>query len=274
MPDKNLDGVAFMYRSAEEAARRERLGGSAFIVGRRVPNAEKVFGHAMYVPFLVSNRHVVFEGSACVATFNRRDGGAPEILDLDQNDWHAHPGGDDLAATCLMLALETSVHKISFIAEERFVQEAQIDEFQIGVGDDIFMIGRFVNHQGDSTNLPAVRFGNVSVMPTTIRTKDPNGLVREQLSYAVEMRSRTGFSGSPVCVYRTEGSSLMPLPKEAEHMWGLLGVNWGYVPDEEGENTWLNGVVPAWKITELLDSPPLKAAFDHWAAHIDSGAAA
>ncbi len=66
----------------------------------------------------------------------------------------------------------------------------------------------------------------------------------------------------------------MPLPKEAEHMWGLLGVNWGYVPDEEGENTWLNGVVPAWKITELLDSPPLKAAFDHWAAHLDSGAVA
>jgi hypothetical protein len=29
--------------------------------------------------------------------------------------------------------------------------------------------------------------------------------------------------------------------------------------DEEGENTWLNGVVPAWKISELLDAPPLQA---------------
>jgi hypothetical protein len=49
------------------------------------------------------------------------------------------------------------------------------------------------------------------------------------------------------------------LPDYKLDFWGLLGVNWGYIYDEKRENTWLNGVVPAWKISELLDHPDLKA---------------
>ncbi len=41
--------------------------------------------------------------------------------------------------------------------------------------------------------------------------------------------------------------------------WALLGVNWGYIHDEDGENSWLNGVVPAWKILEVLETAPLLA---------------
>ena len=81
---------------------------------------------------------------------------------------------------------------------------------------------------------------------------------KDQESFAVEMRSRTGFSGSPVMVYRTPLSSIEDGLKYVKFT-GLLGVNWGYILDEETqENTWLNGVVPAWKILEMLDMPAVK----------------
>jgi hypothetical protein len=83
---------------------------------------------------------------------------------------------------------------------------------------------------------------------------------RSQESIAVEMRSRTGFSGSPVAVYRTPATVIsVEIPREYYEFWALLGVNWGYILDEDGENTYLNGVVPSWKILELLEEPRLKA---------------
>ena len=257
--DSLLKGVAFMYRTRDEAERRVKLGGSAFVVGRSIPGSEHVRGGA-YVPYLVSNRHVVFNGGASVATFNRRDRGKPAILEYEPTDWTLHPDGDDLAAICVFGDLVSAVHEVSYVKNDQIVDEPTVRYFDIGVGDEVVMIGRFVNHQGRNVNRPAARFGSISMMPEPIWNKAIQG---DQLSYAVEMRSRTGFSGSPVAIYRTPATILANIPEEKQQVWGLLGVNWGYIYDEENEdgereNTWLNGVVPGWKIIELLDVPALK----------------
>jgi hypothetical protein len=47
------------------------------------------------------------------------------------------------------------------------------------------------------------------------------------------------------------------LDASRRHFFGLLGINWGYIKDEDGENTWLNGVVPSWQILETLEVPEL-----------------
>ena len=262
-PEKNLGGVVFMYRTVGEANSRARLGGTGFLVGRAIPNSENGYGQQKYLPYLITNRHVAFEASACVGSVNRRDGGPPDVWDIDQNDWVSHPAGDDLAATCVFRYLDHARHAASFIQESAFVTPGMIASHDIGIGDDVFMVGRFVNHQGVAQNEPALRFGNISVGLTSIATSGPKG-PRPQESFAVEMRSRTGFSGAPVCVYRT-GQTLAPVPEDAQRFWGLLGVNGGYVLDENGENTFLNGVVPAWKITELLETPTLRAQLDRHA---------
>lgn len=262
LPDHVVDGVAFLYKTVPDAEARKREGGTGFLVGRPLTGSEKLFGQIMFMPFLVSNRHVVLEGSACVATLNRKDGGPPVIWDIDQNDWHAHPEGDDIAATCVLSFVENLVHKASFLRESDFLTPAKIAEYDVGIGEDVFMVGRFINHQGQRENLPAARFGNVSVMPSPIMFEWSDGRYREQICYAVEMRSRTGFSGSPVCAFRTIGSSLKPVPETAEHFFGLLGVNCGYVFDEHKENTWLNGVVPVSRLVGLLDAPPLREVYD------------
>jgi hypothetical protein len=219
--------------------------------------SENVFGKRLSLAYLISNRHVVFDSSACVASVNRRDGGPPDIWEFDQNDWYEHPGRDDLVATCVNPHYDRAVHKCSFIPEERIITPSKIDELQIGIGDECFMIGRFYNLQGRQTNRPALRLGNISMMLERIWVHDEK---RFQESFAVEMRSKEGFSGSPVIMWRKPWTWLAEdLPDDKLDFWGLLGVNWGYIYDEKKENTWLNGVVPAWKITELLDRPELRA---------------
>jgi hypothetical protein len=255
--DWMLDAVAFLYRSEEEARRRAKIGGCAFIVSRKIPDSERVTGgRALYIPYLVSNRHVVFGGGASVVSINRRDGGAPDIFPLEPTDWVEHPRGDDVAVTCIYGLADSAVHKTSHISADTLLIPEAITHLQIGVGDEVFMAGRFINHQGRETNRPAARFGSISMGLEKIWVAADN---RWQDSFAVEMRSRTGFSGAPVAVYRTRATVISrDIPPEKQEFWGLLGVNWGYILDEDGENTWLNGVVPAWKILETLGSPPLK----------------
>lgn len=200
----------------------------------------------------------MWEASAPVVRLNRRDRGTT-IIDYDCLDWTVHPDGNDLAAVCAFGHVDLARDEIRGVPEEYLITPEKIDRYNIGIGDDVAMIGRFVNHQGRNEIRPSVRFGNISMMPEPI----PNvATKKDQLSYAVEMRSRTGFSGSPVAMYRMPGTALVELPDEAQFFHGLLGVCWGQIIDEEGENTWLNGVVPAWEITELLETPKLKEAFE------------
>lgn len=251
--EKNLQGIAFMYKTRQEAEARVKFGGSAFLFGRQIVGSEDTPAGRVYIPYLISNRHVVWEGSMCVASINRRDGNPPDVFDIDQNDWHNHPGGADVSATCMMGPFDRATHNIAFIPDSWVVTEKLISEYDIGIGDEALMIGRFVNHQGIGSNRPAVRFGAISMMPEQMWN---NALKNWEESFAVEMRSRTGFSGSPVITYRTPATVLTNVPKDNFHL--LLGINWGYVLDENKENTWLNGVVPAWKIWETLDVPALK----------------
>jgi hypothetical protein len=77
------------------------------------------------------------------------------------------------------------------------------------------------------------------------------------------MRSRTGFSGSVVAAYRGPINAIFNVQAEERIFLYVIGVNWGHIIEKDtGENTWLNGVVPAWKILELLEVPALRDKHD------------
>lgn len=252
IPDAIVTGAAFLFRTRAEAKARARIGGSAFLITKPIEGSEQFAGKLLRVPYLISNRHVVYSGCASVVSVNRRDGKENDIFEYEPTDWTVHPKGDDIAAICVFGDFMNLVHEMSHVGSEQLLTADGLKTMQIGVGDEVFMIGRFINHQGKTRNRPAARFGSISMMEEDIWVSADT---RYQLSIAVEMRSRTGFSGSPVAVYRTG----QPLSKvNYTDFWGLLGINWGHILDENGENTWLNGVVPAWKILELLETPELK----------------
>jgi hypothetical protein len=253
LPNHLMDGAAFLFRTKEEAKKRARIGGTAFLVTKEIKGSKEAYGRSLFIPYFISCRHVVFSGGASVVSINRRDGGKPDILEFEPTDWVEHPKGDDVVAICAQGHVKPMEHRYASIENTWLLTPEVMDHYEMGVGDEVFMIGRFINHQGQKENRASARFGSISMMLEDIWVKNDN---RFQEGFSVEMRSRTGFSGSPVAVYRTPSTVLANV--KVPDFWAILGINWGYVLDENSENTWLNGVVPAWKIIDLLEFTDLK----------------
>jgi hypothetical protein len=277
LPQNVLDCVFYLYRDRASAERGEGFGGTGFLVTESVPGANFIYG--------ITNWHVAVRDGFSVMRVNTRDGRA-DIIEFCPEDWLFIPHGDDIA---ISPSLNLDNHRISVIRRLDFMPPSPLSRHRdIGVGDDVVMIGRFVDHDGGQTNHPAARFGNISVMPTPVQ--QPTGAVCD--TYVIDMHSRTGYSGSPVFVYRAPGNNLAqsqgpiwPSPQEAlkryfaDGFFRLLGVHWGQFPEEweitekkrkaDGESfivagnvvTGLSGmtlVVPAERILDLLDLPELK----------------
>ena len=137
IPDQMLDGVAFLYQTTEQAAKNERIGGTAFLLGRPAPRASEYLGQAVAVPFLISNRHVALEGGACVPRFNLRAGhpaGQGWVLDMGPQHWVPHPTGDDIAGACIFGLLDrVQVQKRNPIEHLRSVAGARNQRYlQLG----------------------------------------------------------------------------------------------------------------------------------------------
>jgi hypothetical protein len=155
-------------------------------------------------------------------------------------------------------------------------------------GDEAFFVGRFIGHDGKQTNSPTARFGNL-ITADTQRVPTSRGI--DQESFLVEARSLSGYSGSPVFVYlpyQVTQRAQMPtqydmLAMAATGTWQptqylragddevwFIGIDYGHRPlfervlseDQETplpdkwyvkQNSGVIGVVPAWKIREILE---------------------
>jgi hypothetical protein len=159
------------------------------------------------------------------------------------------------------------VHKFTYIHTSLLFNDVYNEQCKIGVGDNVFMVGRFLGFDGGITNLPSARFGHISVMPTPI--KQPTGYIGD--SYCIDLNSRTGYSGSPVFVYRTPADNLEEAFRtkkpfaEIHFFLYLLGIHWGQFKEEYPiehygspiESHAIGGsgmtlVIPAQRIYELL----------------------
>jgi hypothetical protein len=278
-----VDGVFYLFSTPEKAARGKDPGGTGFIVR---------WGWSD-IYYAVTNWHVACKRGYSVIRLNTLDGGA-DIIDFGPEDWEFEPAGPDVAIA--PLNLDKKLHKISSFSTYQFANKNDLTFKHIDLGDDVFMVGLFIDHAGETTNVPSVRFGNIGMMPNEkAPIKQPTGCMGE--SFIIDMHSRTGFSGSPVYVYRTVGSDLTQREivwKEVSRrenkvdielyqtpLFRLLGIHWGQFPekwelkasDEIGEGrkndliiegAYVEGmsgmtcVVPAWEIDRLLDMPQLK----------------
>lgn len=136
----------------------------------------------------------------------------------------------------------------------------RMEELNIGVGDEIFMIGRFAMNNKIVYNQPLARFGNISMMPGE-PIRDKRGLLVE--AYLGEMRSLSGFSGSPVFVYLGPGTyrgnkKMMPFYSETI---GLIGIDTGHLEIKKTiqdsnivtlQNTGVSMISPISKIEETI----------------------
>ena len=183
----------FLYASEEAARSGARSGGSGFLVHvTSKSNKSRIYLYA------VTNRHVL-EHSCGVLRLNRKDGGI-DTIQTNYFDWFSHPDGDDVAV--LPLEIDDTFRWWS-VGADLFITQETISAYRIGLGDEAFLIGRLMTHDGRQKNSPVARFGNISLMAD--RTEPilcDDG--RYQEGFLVECRSLSGFSGSPVFITTTQ----------------------------------------------------------------------
>lgn len=273
LPPEAINLSVFLYKDSDDAKAGRKIGGSGFVASIPCRNP------AYCVLFFVTNWHVACrDGMSCVRV--NKLGGGFEIFEYDPSEW-TYSTKYDIAV--IKAPINKNVHDFCAVTLDSFLTRDIKKRASIGPGDDVFMVGRFVDIDNSDNMTPAVRFGHISLDPTPM--EQANGAITD--SYCIDMHSRTGFSGSPVFVYRTLGSDLtFPQPPgdspvfityKGNHL-SLLGIHWGQFPErwEVTENgslrtettedlisgkRYIEGlsgmtcVLPAWAIEEVLNMP-------------------
>jgi hypothetical protein len=161
--------------------------------------------------YAVTNWHVACVG-ASIIRINTKSGKS-RFLDLGPEDWTFISGGDDVAAVDITDLLNDQ-DEIKVIPASQLVIDESITQFEIGIGEDGFMLGLFADQPGKDRNILAARFGNLSMLANPAEPiMQPNNVSRP--SHVFDMRSRPGFSGSPVFIYRTPDGDLRDMEGKA-----------------------------------------------------------
>lgn len=251
--------VFYLYPNKAAAKKGDAVGGTGFFVSVSTDNADQ-FGPYFYA---VTNRHVISSDN-CTLRVNTNDD-VFDILDSEPHEWEPHPDHD----LCILDISLSRIHKFVHIPENQFLTKEIMEKHFIGPGDGVFMVGRFITVEGQQKNTPSARFGNVSMVPAE-KIPHPENLSGYQESFAVEMRSISGYSGSPVFFYNdTLVGRPSQLPLGPKPLW-LIGIEWGRIPHREpvrlrsgkphpeglyiSHDSAMSGVVPVWRLQELLYS--------------------
>lgn len=258
IPDELQSSIVFIYPNIIAAQDGRSAGGTGFFVEREDAKT------GLKTQYLITNTHVAqFENRAIKFCSTN---GTCYFHEIKADEWVGHPNGDDISAVVFPLLKDWNVTPLDLSALG--VTQPRMAELNMGVGDEVFMLGRFISHSSMQLNQPLARFGNVAMMPGQT-VKDGRGLDVE--AFLVEMRSLSGFSGSPVFVYMGPGTyrgngSMMPFYSETI---GLMGIDTGHkvthakIESSSDElhnklsvplNTGISIVAPMWSIDELLDS--------------------
>ena len=252
IPPQVINSVFYLYRTHADAVAGKNPGGTGFLVHYDGYKGTIVRRGQVYA---VTNWHVACRGHSVIRV-NTKNGGT-DIFEFGPKDWYFLPGKYDVAVVPISLKIET--HNVAAIPTTLFSQPDRGVGQRAAVGDDVFMIGLFIDHDGITTNVPSARFGNISMLPNPAATIEQETGYRGE-SYVVDMHSRTGFSGSPVFVYRTFGSDLTTDNLEFDHlqidqweerlrpnsriggamtgrihvetMFHFLGIHWGQFPEK------------------------------------------
>ena len=203
IPQNVINGVFDLYWNRAHALAGRNPGGTGFIVRYDGTFRDLVPGYHFYG---VTNWHVACDRGFSTIRLSTKDGRTDVLEFGGPEEWHFLPGKYDVAV--IPLSLNERFYDVSAVSTCEFARDLEdLPRHYLGVGEDVFMVGLFIDHDGVSVNVPSARFGNISMLPSAKATiKQPTGYQGE--SFVVDMHSRTGFSGSPVYVYRTFGADL------------------------------------------------------------------
>lgn len=265
--DELLDCVIYLYGSKDEALAGENIGGSGFLVSYPSSKGNAAGGFI----YAVTNRHVIRQKCSTVR-LNTADG-KMDVFEFHPSSWTCSET-DDLAVRALPGAISATEYRFKVVPRKMFLtrEMASPQVYNIGVGDDVKMIGRFINIEGKQKNTPTARFGCIAQMPLEPIQSEDLGVPYGQESFLADIKSIGGYSGSPV-FWEAFPAPDKPRPNNVLPREYLLGVDWAHImnwspvcgidgkPQMAGNqvelNTGIAAIVPAWKLLDLLDDHPM-----------------
>jgi len=236
-------------------------------------------GTDFIIPYIVTAKHIIdtIEESGNRTSLIRwnKKGGGTIVFSAECSNWVSHPDDKSVDVSVLPIGpkpLEGLDHLCYPLSS--FADGKRIIEENIGVGDDIFITGLFNKHQGETRNIPIIRFGNISAMPEE-KVRAGVGMAE---AYLIEAMSIGGLSGSPVFValplfgdgrQRPGNRPVIMMQTGAGLQFFLLGIIHGHfdeidsgAPDvldvrsgKDKMNLGIGVVVPAYKILEVINQP-------------------
>lgn len=260
IPDDLLTCPVFI--GGEDSAGRRHYRATAFLIS--MPT--KV--HRLGAWAVVTARHNVLKaqreyGNVWIRV-NTPDGGA--IDEEVRGPWiYPDDEGVDVAAIPFLPPYKFEALPIPL---HWFVTEAVIRKRQIGIGEDLVVLGLFSKHVGKARNLPIVRSGSIASMPHEHLVDEATG--NEFHAYLAEVRSIGGLSGSPVFVALNQFSRLLDqtavidggdasgisVGAQTFYLLGLIRGHWHtemWDDYQESEDERLNtGIAMVSPITEVL----------------------
>lgn len=265
---KEMGNIPFFLFGTNPTTGEMSVGGTGFVVSLPANDGNNTHYYA------ITNWHVAVRRGYSQIRLNQV-GGRARLLEFEPNEWQFLPNSDDLAAIDITDEINPSTDIVAAVPHDKFVTKDFLRTFNVGFGEEVFMIGLLHNHPGQHRNLPVARFGALGrLADDDSPVKLSTGAARP--SHIVDMRSRTGFSGSPVFAYCTPNGDISDLSISQQHIgasnwWvALLGVHCGQFHEEAGLSkveqvgdpildgdvvstpSGMNVVVPAWQITHLL----------------------
>jgi hypothetical protein len=260
--DSVLDCAVYLYHSEQDAIEGAHSGGSGFLVGVPVgwdDDGWKSRPRGTHI-YAVTNSHVIEDGASVIRLNTRK--GETKVIDLSRESWIHHPKSDDIAVAPIEPDRELDKFKYIGVGIDMFVTQERMKTSAIGPGDETFTVGRFIARDERQSNAPIVRFGHISGSGTELIERI-DGFKQE--SFLVESHSISGFSGSPVFVWvplertaKVADPQLMSQFRKAVRSYQhapreyFLGIDWGHLEDEHPPG--MAGVVPAWKLLEVLST--------------------
>jgi hypothetical protein len=279
IPDQVRKCVVFVTYVDHDGV--ERLGGTAFLAGERLPETFAI------VQWIVTAAHVVHfvkaksvDGMVRLRA-NLRAGGT-KTISIHADKWAFHDT-HDVAAFPLALPQTAEGFDTALwpLEDENLATDARIVDEAIGIGDEVYFPGLFKYHPGKERNIPIVRAGNIAAMPGEPLRLSYWG---NMSAYLIETRSIGGLSGSPVFVQlgnfflNDKGDVDIALSRTGRYL--LLGVMSGHYRErqEAGDplvdtaepetdsaedklvNMGIGIVVAVQRMMELINMPQLDAA--------------
>jgi hypothetical protein len=190
----------FLYGRSPQTGRIVGPLGTGFFIGLEADRVWYLRHH-----YAVTCYHVAVKVGASIIRINTKDGSS-RFIELEPHEWQFIRGGDDICAVDITDRI-TDQDEYSVIPPGLVTWKDFITDEQVEIGEDGFMLGLFADHPGKKQNLVAARFGNLSLLAHDGELiEQPNEIKRP--SHIFDMRSRPGFSGSPVFIYRTPAGDL------------------------------------------------------------------